>query len=220
MTVGMRDFYIVTGIVLKAEPIGEYDRRIVLLTKERGKITAFAKFSRKPGNKLMAPTNPFCFGQFKIYEGRSAYTIAEAEIANYFEELRKDFEGAYYGIYFMEICDYYGRENNDDSSMLKLLYQSLRALSAKSIPRQLVRCIFECKAIMVNGEFQHIRGEEKLHQTTIYTITYIWNTPVEKLYTFTLKEDILKELQQYCKELCRCTWDRDFKSLEILENLT
>ena len=91
MTVGMRDFYIVTGIVLKAEPIGEYDRRIVLLTKEKGKITAFAKFSRKPGNKLMAPTNPFCFGQFKIYEGRSAYTIAEAEIANYFEELRKDF---------------------------------------------------------------------------------------------------------------------------------
>ena len=168
----------------------------------------------------MAPTNPFCFGQFKIYEGRSAYTIAEAEIANYFEELRKDFEGAYYGIYFMEICDYYGRENNDDSNMLKLLYQSLRALSGKSIPRQLVRCIFECKAIMVNGEFQHIRGEEKLHQTTIYTITYIWNTPVEKLYAFTLKEDILKELQQYCKELCRCTWDRDFKSLEILENLT
>ena len=36
MAVGMRDFYIVTGIVLKAEPIGEYDRRVVLLTKEKG----------------------------------------------------------------------------------------------------------------------------------------------------------------------------------------
>lgn len=220
MAAGMHDFNMVTGMVLKAEPIGEYDKRIVLLTKERGKITAFAKFSRKPGNRLMAPTNTFCFGRFKLYEGRSAYTVAEAEISNYFEELRTDFESAYYGMYFMEICDYYGRENNDDSQMLKLLYQSLRALSVKSIPKQLVRCVFECKVIMINGEFQNVMKESLLNQTTVYTIEYIWNTPVEKLYTFTLKEDILKELQQYCKELCRRTWDRNFKSLEILENLT
>lgn len=219
MATGMQNLDFVTGIVLKAEPIGEYDKRLVILTKERGKITAFTKYARKPGNKLMAPSNPFCFGRFKVYEGRSAYTVSEADISNYFENLRMDFEGAYYGMYFMEICDYYGRENNDDSQMLKLLYQSLRALSASSLPRKLVRCVFECKVIMINGEFRNLKEEKRFHETTLYTITYIWNTPIEKLYTFTLKENILEELQQYCKELCRCTWDRDFKSLEILENL-
>lgn len=96
----MQDFVILTGIVIKAEPIGEYDKRVVLLTKERGKISAFARGARKPGNRLMAPTNPFSFGQFQFYASRNTYTLSEAEITNYFEELRHDFTGAYYGMYF------------------------------------------------------------------------------------------------------------------------
>lgn len=219
MTTGKHDFHLVTGIVLKAEPVGEYDRRIVLLTKERGKITAFAKYARKPGNKLMAPTNPFSFGQFKVYDGRNAYSLAEAEITNYFEGLRQDFEAAYYGMYFLEICDYYGRENNDDTLMLKLLYQALRALANPQIPNELVRCIFESKVIMVNGEFQSLENEVSLSDTTKYTIEYIWNTPVERVFSFTLTQEYMQEIIFYCKKLCKATWDRDFKSLEILENI-
>ena len=37
--------------------------------------------------------------------------------------------------------------------LLKLLYQSLRALGNESIPHKLTRCIFELKSIMINGEF-------------------------------------------------------------------
>ena len=33
----MQDFTIVTGMIIKAVPIGEYDRRLVLLTKEINK---------------------------------------------------------------------------------------------------------------------------------------------------------------------------------------
>ena len=40
---------------------------------------------------------------------------------------RQDYEVAYYGMYFLEVCDYCTRENNDERELLKLLYQSLRA---------------------------------------------------------------------------------------------
>ena len=112
-----------TGLILKAEPIGEYDRRVVILTKERGKIAAFARGARKQNNRFMASTNPFSFGEFRLYAGRSSYTLAETFISNYFEGLRSDYEGAYYGMYFLEVCDYCTRENNDERELLKLLGQ-------------------------------------------------------------------------------------------------
>ena len=215
----MQDFVTVTGIVIKTEPIGEFDRRVVILTKERGKISAFARASRKPGNRLMAPTNPFSFGQFRLYSGRNSYTLSEAEISNYFEELRQDFTGAYYGMYFLEICDYYGRENNDETGMLKLLYQSLRALTSVKFEDALVRCVFELKIIMINGEFPGIGDDSSLSESAIYTIDYIMRTPVERIYSFNLSEEVLHELQRFCRKLCTRIMDKDFKSLEILENI-
>lgn len=208
-----------TGIVIKAEPIGEYDRRVVLLTKERGKISAFAKGSRRPGNRLMVPASPFSFGQFKLYAGRNSYTMSDAEITNYFEGLRQDFTAAYYGMYFLEICDYYTRENNDETGMLKLIYQSLRALSAPNFDNRLVRSVFELKSVMINGEFPGVGAQDSLMEPTAYAVDYIMKTPVEKLFSFQVKTEVLEELGLYSRKICQRTMDRNFKSLEILENI-
>lgn len=168
----------------------------------------------------MAPTNPFSFGQFKLYLGRNSYTMAEAEITNYFENLRMDFEGAYYGMYFLEICDYYARENNDEAELLKLLYQSLRALNAEQFSKKLVRYIFELKSIMINGEFPGITWyEAKMCDSTRYMIDYIMRTPVEKLYSFKVNAEVLNEIKDFNKKMCANILDKNFKSLEILENI-
>lgn len=215
----MQEFVEVTGMVLKTEPIGDYDRRVVILTKERGKISAFAKGARRQNSRLLAATNPFSFGQFQLYEGKSSYNIMEAAISNYFEELRLDYASAYYGMYFMEIADYYARENNDEQELLKLLYQSLRALIHKGIPNELVRSVFEIKAIAVNGEFPGTPDNGNFQESTLYAVDFIGKASIEKLYTFTVAETVLKELQQISEEYCRRFMDRKFKSLEILETL-
>lgn len=209
-----------TGMILKAEPIGEYDRRVVILTRERGKVAAFARGARKQGSRLLASTNPFCFGQFRVYEGRSSYTVTEAVISNYFEELREDFEQACYGMYFLEMMDYYTRENSDEQEMLKLLYQSLRALLHRGLQNELVRYIFEIKALALNGEYPGPPGKpEEFSDSALYALSYIVNTKVEKLYTFTVTKQVLAELSGIAESYRKRFIERKFKSLEILQEM-
>jgi len=215
----MQDLVRMTGMVLVSAPAGEYDRRIVLLTKERGKITAFARGARRQNSKLTAATNLFAFGTFILYPGRTAYTLTDVQISHYFEELRLDYEGAYYGMYFLELSDYYGRENNDEKELLRLLFQSLRALTAKSIPNPLIRVVFEMKALVINGEFPGIPGEGSWLDSTRYTIRHIEQSGIEKLYTFTVSEEVLKELEEIAARYRKRFIDREMKSLQMLSLL-
>ncbi len=152
----MRDAVTLTGIVLSSAPSGEYDKRVVILTKERGKITAFARGARRPNSALLASTGSFAFGTFLLFEGRDAYRLVQANITNYFSELMSDFSGAYYGMYFCELADYFTQENNDEIQIMKLLYQSLRALSKKTLNKELVRYIFELKIFTYGGEYPEV----------------------------------------------------------------
>lgn len=208
----------VTGIVLQAAPVSDYDKRIVILTKERGKITAFASGARKPNSKYAAATSPFSFGVFKVFEGRTAYKLVDADISNYFEFMREDFDAAMYGTYFLEVMDYYTRENNDEKDMLKLLYQSLRALNVKSLKKALVRYIFECKTLVVQGEFPGAPDDKQYNESTLYTLNYIAESPIERLYNFTVNEDVLKELAEICGIYHKKLIVHKFKSLDMIED--
>ena len=214
----MQDFVEVTGMVIYSAPVGEYDRRVILLTKETGKITAFARGARKPNSKFLAPTNLFAFGEFKLYQGKSAYTLADVHITNFFDELRMDYDAALYGTYFLEIADYYTRENLDESQMLLLLYQSLRALSKEAIPNELVKCIYEMKAIVVNGEFPGVRSEANLLSDTVYAIEFVANEPLKSLYCFNVSKEVLAQLKTECDVYRKRFMAHEFKSLSILEN--
>lgn len=215
----MSDLVTVTGMVLKVTPLAENDKRLVILTKERGKIAAFAKGVRRQNSPLQAACRPFCFGEFTLYEGRTSYTVRSVEIANYFETLGNDMELVCYASYFAEFADYYTRENNDERQMLLLLFQSFRALEKETLPNLLVRLIYEMKAMAISGDYEP-RLPFEACQATLYTLEYIIASPVEKLYTFRVSDQVLKELGAAVGWFRQKFIDRRFHSLEVLESMT
>ena len=206
-------------MVLLATPVNDYDRRTVILTKERGKITAFCRGARRQGSKMMAVTNPFVCGTFKLYEGRDAYNLIDADISYYFEELRSDYEGAYLGMYFLEFTEYCTRENNDDVLMLKLLFQSIRAIIKPNINNDLVRAVFEIKAVAVNGEYPGVPVGKEFLPSTLHALNHIIDSDIEHLYTFAVNDEVLTELKSLALTYRKRFVDRPLKSLEIIDTV-
>ena len=120
-------------------------------------------------------------------------------------------------MYFLELADYYTRENMDGKDVLKLLYQSLRALQSDKFDNRLVKCIYEMKSLVLNGEFPGLPEDRRYDESTSYTLEFIRTARIEKLYTFTVKDEVLKELENICDLYRKRFIDRKLNSLEMLD---
>lgn len=237
---------VLTGMVLSAMPVGDYDKRIQILTRERGKIAAFVRGARRPNSVFLAAANPFSFGGFEVFEGRSAYTLAKVNITNYFRELAEDFKAAYYGFYFLEMAAYYTQENMDGTDFLNLLYLTLKALLKPSLDNRLIRRIYELRVLVLSGEYPNVfscmkcGGKEELRYfsvsrhgslcpdclkgepvlpmeaSALYALQYIITSPLEKLYSFTLSPRVFQCIDEIISRYIHQYNDHAFKSEDML----
>lgn len=141
-----------TGIVLFASPVGDYDKRLVILTKEKGKITVFVKGARRPTSQYLACCEAFVYGKFVLYPTKDAYNLNGAVITDYFSELRKDLELISLGMYFCELAAYYTVENQEEAATVDLLCTTLKVLSENRMDKRLIRAIYELRIAAINGE--------------------------------------------------------------------
>lgn len=213
----MQEFLKVTGMVIKTFPQGEYDRRITILTKDQGKITAFVKGARRQGSRFCASSDLFVFGDFDLYVGKDSYTVQNCEIHNYFEFTRTDMEAAYYGMYFLELADYYSAEGNEEALLLLLLYRAMQGLKTPNIPNRVVRTVFELKLFIIEGEFIPIDRIGLFSDEIYKIIDFYMNCTIEKLYGLSLGDEIVDNLEKIAIYQRKHLVDKKLNSLDMLE---
>ena len=212
----MRDTVSATGFVLSAQPQGESDKRLVLLTRELGKITVFARGARRQGSAYLAACNPFVYATFLMYEGRNAYTLAGVQDAVYFTEMAACDPGVYYGYYFLETAGWYGQENLEAGDMVNLLYAAFRAILRNVIPLKLIRRVYECRLLTVNGEFALPSGLDA-EDPVRYALDYTMRSRYSQLFAFALKEDVFERYEKIVASAMRRRAGVNFRALAILE---
>ena len=82
----------------------------------------------------------------------------------------------------------------------------------------MIQTVFELRAMAVNGEYTAY-PPKKVGDSAAYAWEFILSSPLERLYTFVLKDEVWRELRE-CVEINKRRYvDREFKSLGILRDL-
>lgn len=170
----MNSEILVKGIVLACVPQGEYGKRIVILSDTLGKITVFASGAAKQTSKIIGAVRPMTAAEFTLGEGRGAKSIHGISVMDAFDEISTDPETAFYGMYFLELADYFGTEGmaeEDAKQMLNLLFLALSALRKKELSPETIRRMFELRMLVHEGLYTEDSGTDDASVEALWKYT-------------------------------------------------
>jgi DNA repair protein RecO (recombination protein O) len=119
------------GVVLRTHRLGEADRIITILARERGKIRAVAKGVRRTSSKFGARLEPFSHIDAQFAIGRSLDTVTQVETLHLFGDgLTGDYPRYTAGEVMLEAADKLVVEEGEPAvQQYRLLVGALQALS-------------------------------------------------------------------------------------------
>ncbi len=245
----MADQTKISGIILSVYPVGESDRRLTILSKERGKVQVFARGCRKVKSPLHAIAQPLVAGEFMIRDSRTYSYLASGEGKDFYPELKEDLESIYYSTYFAELAEYFTVEAQDERQVLNLLSVTFSAMKKRLVPFKLIRGIYELKLLQIQGlgmqcfyclacgretDLMRISFEDgglyctdcgKKHFSrdispkTVYALQYVTAAPLGRLYAFRLEEHVEEEFLWAAGHYFRAHADHHFRSEAMLDLL-
>ena len=145
--------YRAEAIVLRTHKLGEADRIITFLTRERGKIRAVAKGVRRTKSKFGARLEPFSRVDLLMHEGKNLDIITQAESLNaYGQELAIDYTLWTAGQTMLETADRLASEESVAAeAQYLLLVGALRTLVSGEHVSTLVLDAYLLRALSLAG---------------------------------------------------------------------
>lgn len=143
--------YKTDAVIIRNRDYREADRLVTLFTRERGKVNAIAKGTRKLKSRKRGAIQLLTYGRFMLHEGRTLDTIAQCDIINSFQELRGDLDRLAYATYIAELTDGFVMDNEPNEELFLLLVTSMHLLGYLD-PEILVRA-YELR-LLANAGFR------------------------------------------------------------------
>ncbi|NLK37865.1 MAG: DNA repair protein RecO [Epulopiscium sp.] len=236
----------ITGIVLKEKEHGESSKQIFVLAKQVGKICLFAKGARKPKSKLLAATQPFCYSDFLVFQGRGFHSITQGESIETFYEMRTDMDRFLYGSYLLELVERTSQEGMEQDDVLELLLRTLWQIAKRKDNPRLCSVIFGLKFLQYSGWMPdmeccavcgakvsevsyfsalaggavcttHSESGSPISKGAIKAMEYVFHNSGQAIYRFRLSQEVLEELEQLVDASLQIHMNVKLKSKEFLD---
>ena len=216
------------GIVLSEVNFSESDKMLTVLTPDLGKISCVAKGARKMQSTLLATSQMFAFSEMVLYRGRGEnYYINSAELIEPFYSIRTDYERLECAMNCVKFVRRYVQENQMSVYVLKLLLNTIYLLSVSEKNKELIKSVFELKAVCLFGFKPNFngcvecgernvtgfsvkkgglickgcscldKGVISLSEGAVTAIRYIIQSDLKKLFSFEVSESVLAEIKYF-----------------------
>lgn len=139
------------GIVLKERAVGEQDKFIDILTKEKGLIELSVKGARKINGRCGSSTQLFAYSRFCYDKRGEKRYLNSAEPLHIFYDLRNSLTGLSLASYFAEVLRFCISEKTDSGNVLRLFLNCLHFLEKKTRSEKLLKSIFELRLMSEIG---------------------------------------------------------------------
>ena len=145
------------GIVIKHKNLGENDKIITLLSDKLGKVDVVVHGAKSLKNKFMASTQPFCYGEYVLFRGKSLYTLSESNIIESFQNILMDLDKLIYSSYLLELVDNLTEKDVKNISILALLLKTFYIITHDEVNIDLLILVVEFKAMAISGYLPQVK---------------------------------------------------------------
>ncbi len=149
--------YTTEGIVIGGNKLGEADRILRILTKDRGRISAVAKGVRKGKSKFSGCLEPMMVNSFLFAEGRNLDIVCQAENIRCYSSINSNYRLICCAGSLLEAAGKLTEEGLPDESTYESLIGALDMLEAGADPG-LVELIFKTRMLIEHGIFPDLTG--------------------------------------------------------------
>lgn len=146
------------GLVIKENNVGESDRVVQVLTRDKGLLSAFVSGARKPKSKNAAATALLCYSHLTFTQTKDTYRITESEAINVFFDLRADIERLSLAQYICELCQVLVPYGVEGEEYLRLALNSLHFISKGKLDIYSLKALTELRMMVISGFMPDLVG--------------------------------------------------------------
>lgn len=140
-----------SGLVIKEQTVGEFDRLITVLTAEKGLIRAFSRGAKKAKSKKLSATALLTYSDFTFTKKGDTYTVEDAAPREVFFELRNDVLKITLAQYICELAYEFCEQDYESGEILRLFLNSLYFLKTDKKSGVFIKAVTELRLLSLSG---------------------------------------------------------------------